>query len=56
MKSNKKDNIKISEEYFPSKNLKRSIYQSPTMKIVTDTEMDTTDPLGFPKDDLPDYV
>jgi hypothetical protein len=49
-------NIKISEEYFPSINLKRKIYQSPRIKIVTDVERGLSDGLGFPTDDLPDYL
>lgn len=50
------NNVELSEELYPSKNLKRQTYKSPMIKIITETSMDDTDDLGFPKNDLPDYV
>jgi len=50
------DIIKISEQNFPSINLKRRIYQSPRIRIVTDIEGDERSRMGFPRDDLPFYV
>lgn len=48
--------VEISEELYPSKNLKRQTYKSPMIKIITETSMDDTDNLGFPRNDLPDYI
>jgi hypothetical protein len=49
-------NVEVTEDLFPSKNLKRQTYKSPMISIITETSMDDTDQLGFPKNDLPDYI
>ena len=50
------EEIKISEELYPSINLKRKIYKSSRIEIITDVPMDDSDSLGFPRNDLPEYV
>lgn len=46
----------MTEEFLPSEKLKRIIYQSDTMKIITDKPFSDKDEFGFLRNDLPDYA
>lgn len=54
MVNDKKIEVKIKE--YPSINIKREVYKSSTITIVTDMPLDDKNKYGFLENDVPEYA
>jgi len=53
---NKIKQYKITEQELPDEKIKKVIYKSDTMTIITTTDITDKDEFGFLKNDLPEYA